>query len=147
MEEMLSNSLEGDHFVGEQRPSGRQQARAGGLDSEGVKILLMLTRHVHGGEQESQSHRGTISRRREHYRDLLTKKALLLDGHIAIWTGTRIDKTPFGSLVVESCLRIIGDLKSAIEIGEGKEIRNDVLYHRTSFLVVLSSSFTRDPIR
>ncbi len=80
----------------------------------------MLTSHGYGGEQEGQRHRGIISRWHEHYRNLLAKEALLLRGHIATWTGTGIDKMPFGSLVFESSMGIIVDLKSAISIGEGK---------------------------
>jgi hypothetical protein len=43
-------------------------------------------------------------------------------------------------------MRIIVDLMSAMGIREGKEISNDVLCHAISFLVFLSSYFTRDPI-
>src|SRR5947207_7974923 len=104
-------------------------------------MLLILTCHVNWRKQEDQVHRDTITRRHENDMDLLAKNALVLHGNgFTAWTGTRIHKMPFSSLVFESCLRIIVDLKSAIGIGEGKEISNDVLCHDISFLIFLLST-------
>src|SRR5438105_4234023 len=139
-----------DHLVSEPRPLSGEHTIAGGFDCYSVKINLLVTGHVDGRQQQSQSNSFGVNGWHKDNIDLWAKDVLLLHVNVfSAWTGIWIHKVSFRPLVFESwssalplnywtgCMWIIGDLNSTIVIGECEEIGGDVLCHDNSFHVMM----------